>query len=426
MKSSPSDSSSNLPAKIITLFEEPKLSSIRLDGIPANDQIIAMIPLQDLDLLPKLVHFISVYLEERGAAKFDYRYESPLMTLKSDDRIGLSEIRAISVMFRTSHLQRGLAISLDRAALPEAEVWLAVLGDAYDQLYAPVSKVQWSAIVGPDPLCHGRMGSSPTATLASGLTLGNMKVSPGTIGYREELPCFSPAQIPSCKFVFISYPLQVHGVAEKLGRYYVSNQPLIELSILSSILSLVFERPWVVRREPLDLSDSFDNLRATTLPDTEDADVMASPPIATELPSWSTTAWELCISNQQVRAALLTYQEAVRMRDWHPSYALVAFMSALQTLGSRIKGNGKKQIRAALRTCLSEEKVTQVMRLYSTRGDTVHGGMLFGSEPYAGIVHRGLYGPFQADPAIKFHLFTLDELEGAVRSILIHHFENSA
>lgn len=425
MTSSPSDLSSNLPAKIITLFEEPTLSSIRLDGIPANDQVIAIIPLHDLDLLPKFLHLIFVLLEERGAARFDYRHESPLTILKSDDRIGLSELRAISVTLHTAHLQQGLAISLDRSALAEAEVWLAVLRDAYDQLHAPIPKVQWSAFVGPDPLCHGRLGSSPTATLASGLTLGSLKVSPGTIGYREELPCFSPAYIP-CKFMFISYPLQVHGVAEKLGRYYVSNQPLIELSILSSILSLVFERPWVVRREPLDLSDPFDKLKPSMLPDTEDADVISSPPIATELPSWSTTAWELCISSEQVRAALLTYQEAVRMRDWHPSYALVAFMSALQTLGSRIKGKEKKQIRTVLRTCLSEEEVTQIMRLYSTRGDTVHGGMLFGSEPYAGIVHRGSYGPFQADPAIKFHLVTLEKLEEAVRSILIHHFESSA
>lgn len=126
-----------------------------------------------------------------------------------------------------------------------------------------------------------------------------------------------------------------------------------------------------------------------------------------------------------MRSALLTYQESVRMMDWHPSYALVAFMAALQTLGSRTEQNKKKQIVAALRLCYSRKEASEIMKFYSTRGSTVHMGMLFGSEPYAGIRFRESYAPFYADPATKFHLVTLEKLESAVRSILIHHFESS-
>jgi hypothetical protein len=109
--------------------------------------------------------------------------------------------------------------------------------------------------------------------------------------------------------------------------------------------------------------------------------------------------------------------------EWHPSYALVAFMSSLQTLGSlSTPGRDKKQVRTALRTVLNEREVTEIMRLYSSRSDTVHAGMLFGSEPFAGMAAYRPVNPLVQDPAVQFHMLSLTQLQRAARRLLIHHF----
>jgi hypothetical protein len=243
----------------------------------------------------------------------------------------------------------------------------------------------------------------------------------GSSPYFEELPCISPSQI-GCKERFISWPVQVRGNAEKIDRYHLSDEVLIDLSILVSVLSLVFERPWIVRHQPYEFSGSMEPLIQGSSEGQELGEISSVP---VELPDWAFTAWHACKSEPSVKDALLTYQEAIRMVDWHPSWALVAFMSALQTLGSRIAGRDKKIIRSALSTCLSNDKVTEIMKLYSLRGSTVHAGSLFGHEPFAGVTFRAsTFNLLKRDPVAEFHFSTLGSLQRAVRSILMNRFES--
>lgn len=142
MTHNPSASSSTPPPRIITTREDPRISSIVLGELPADDQIIAIIPLESVALLPKFLHFINAKLDDRGSCSFEYEYLSPVITLTSDTHIGLSEIHLTYILVQHDVHERVLIASLDRSNLAEAELWLVVLRDAFDQLYSPVPQVR--------------------------------------------------------------------------------------------------------------------------------------------------------------------------------------------------------------------------------------------------------------------------------------------
>jgi hypothetical protein len=375
-----------------------------------------MVPFDNPDELSRLIHLLSVALEKRGSGAISWGGVGHVINVHPDPIVGLNGIRLAYVQ---SDDARAFAVFIDRSHITQAEPWRDLLGQALLELGQPIPNVGWSAIVGPDPYCGG---SSQATTLKSTVVLGTFELMAGNTPYFEELPCISPSQI-GCKERFISWPVQVRGVEEKIDRYHFSDQALIDLAILVSVLSLVFERPWVVRHQPYEFSGSMEPLIQASTIGRELGEISRVP---VELPAWAFTAWHVCKAEQAIKDALLTYQEAVRLMDWHPSWALVAFMSALQTLGSRIAGNNKKQIRAALSTCLPNDKVTEIMKLHSLRGHTVHAGSLFGPEPFAGVTSRAsAFNPLKRDPVAEFHFSTLGSLQRAVRSILIHHFESA-
>lgn len=388
--------------------------TFRLEGARPNDHLIALIPFNDLDRLPRLMSLVSTALERRGSGAISWDSVGYIISVHPDQSIGLCDIRLAYIQRSGS---RVFAVFIERANLSQAEPWLILLHQALSELNNPAPKVIWSAIVGPDP--YSEIGPHVT-TLESTINLGPFEILAGNSPYLEKLPCLSPSQI-GCTEHFVSWPVQVRGETELVDKFHLSDQVLVDLAILVSILSLAFERPWIVRHQPYPFSGSMDPLLRASIDD-QDLHEISSVPI--QLPAWISTAWDLCKSEPTIKDALLVYQEAIRMMSWHPSWALAAFMSALQTIGSQITGRPTKQIRAALDTCLSPDQVTEIMRLYSLRGDTVHAGALFGHEPFAGVAFRASsLNPLRLDPVTEFHLRTLASLQRAVRSILIHQFE---
>lgn len=407
--------------QITTIRNAPNLLTFQLAFVPEDHHTIAIIPIAHPEFLVRFIHYVHERLNAYGVHGTSYEHTPPVISLRAETVRASSEIRMFHTPIEGVAHQEVLIASIDRSALKESDLWLDAITDAFDQLYLPAPKARWNAVIGPDPLCLGVMGSNPLATLSEGLRFGSIEATGSPVGYREEMPCLSPALVP-CVMSFTSYPVPISGLSEKFGGSFLSSQPLLELAILVSILSLFFERPWTVRQEPFDPEEYAYPVVSSNMSETE---VLQSPPTKVSLPPWTTAAWAKAVTMESIRSALLTYQEGIKMMDWHPSYALIAFMSALQTLGGGAKGGTKGQIRAALSTCLNKGDVDEIMDSYQTRNSTAHSGILFGPEPYAGVVFRSKFGPYRADPAASFYHVTLHKMEQAVRSVLIHHFSNA-
>jgi len=115
------------------------------------------------------------------------------------------------------------------------------------------------------------------------------------------------------------------------------------------------------------------------------------------LPKWFGDAWRRLDENPLVRDAVAIHYEGLRLQEDHPSFAVVAFVSAIETVG-QLRGatTSRARFRAGLEIVTNAEIVEELVEAYAARSGTAHGGKLHGGEIGGlpiGLIFFGDTGP---------------------------------
>jgi hypothetical protein len=150
------------------------------------------------------------------------------------------------------------------------------------------------------------------------------------------------------------------------------------------------------------------------------------------VPEWGTTAWSRLEEDSLLDAALGAYLEGLSIKDEHPSFALVAFVTVFDVIGQKLDKptrcptcrqvtRATARARQAMRLVMSEGEL-KGLRVPSVRSDTAHGGGLHGHE----IISAGLID-FASDPnqaQWDFASKTLRPVRDAAKRLLLQYLRD--
>jgi hypothetical protein len=265
----------------------------------------------------------------------------------------------------------------------EVGAMVALVERADALLHVADRDFDWAAIVGPDTSthrdCHVRLGER--------CTVGPLQLEPAAKPYGEWTRYSIGHQSTSLSFPFI-----VRGTS----RSYATNaamaqgaEALFRLCALLTVEWNVIEHVahWILREGPRSTAEPV----RVAVPGSEDTAFGGyGTPRVLGRPSWSDRAWALVDGDRSLDRALLVFYEGERLRAKHPSFAMIAFIAALEHLGERITGTlgadgkpvpSREKLRAGLRLVATEERARELASEgFSPRSATAHAGALYGDE----------------------------------------------
>lgn len=183
----------------------------------------------------------------------------------------------------------------------------------------------------------------------------------------------------------------------------------------------------VLRTSPQRLQDDSSQL---TVPSTiwwqrVDETAQFGPSRPVDPPDWMEHAWELLAKERYVDDACAT--EGLLLAREHPSFALIAFISTIETLGAKlfpparcpqckqITGSGER-FRRALALVEDEATAVSLSKAYGPRSRTAHSSKLHGHELMRGAL--AIPGLFSLGQNFDFQWRTVFAMSGAARKLL--------
>ena len=106
------------------------------------------------------------------------------------------------------------------------------------------------------------------------------------------------------------------------------------------------------------------------------------------------------------------------MEGTHPSFAMVAFVGAIETLGARVTTatSSRKRFGAALSKVVPDDEAKRLTEAYGRRSGTAHAGKLYGSEGvFAFMSYPSMFLP---DPAFQFAFGDLRKVREVSSNVL--------
>lgn len=195
-----------------------------------------------------------------------------------------------------------------------------------------------------------------------------------------------------------SVPILVRGKSRGYSWQEAGYSAARNLNMICALLSIAWDTCLVIRESPApikwgerkvperiewqDLRDDF------VLPDIANVE-------RKDVPSWMEAAWErMKPPNSQIARALRIYHEGLQVQYSHPSLALVAFVSAIETISQLVYRDRfcccgfhkdiARKFRSTLKLVCDENVARELGSLYSWRSKVVHGGCLYGGEESPG------------------------------------------
>jgi hypothetical protein len=254
----------------------------------------------------------------------------------------------------------------------EASFWRDVVTTASERVGSTHEDFDWAALVGPAAGQGYDVPLPPEDVLC-----GPLKLIPTNYTVWEH----RSVNI-SARMAYEFRPIDVHGTAGADHWRTAFNQARRQLHELCALLSVARDVLWEIKYGP-----HFEG-EERTFPPPYDPD--AVPPggtlyageLRTEpLPAWFTDGWNRLDDNRLVRDAVAVHYEGLRLQSEHPSFAVVAFVSAIETVG-QIRGarTPRARFRAGLEKLEPAETVEELVETYVARSGTAHGGKLHGGE----------------------------------------------
>ena len=222
---------------------------------------------------------------------------------------------------------------------------------------------RWVALVGPAPSDH-----DPGMGLAEPGTVGPLELRPGGVRHIEYVRLSTPSL--SGVATFQSWPVVVEGIASGYNWWPALEAAIGDLNRLCALLTASFGRAWIIRQSPGMVEEDepefaipehgpFEQHYGSTELAHSDA----------TLPVWLDRAWEVAVRDQLASDALSPHYEGMLIKDAHPSFALLAFVSAIEAVG---------QTRLPTERCNCCKQVTkntqrfrQALRLGRVRGGSL-------------------------------------------------------
>lgn len=194
------------------------------------------------------------------------------------------------------------------------------------------------------------------------------------------------------RHVSVTWPVIVEGVNRGFEWREAQSRAGADLYRLCALLSVAWERCWLLREPPAPLEWG---RRSVPERSPFDIDFLAEgvdgpPPTLVEPPGWIEHAWTVSGTDQALGNALFAHYEGLRLNPEHPSFALVAFVSSIEHVGSLVTQQGSPvganaKFRAGPQLVRDEDDVKELGRAFQRRSGTAHAGRLYGGENLFGL-----------------------------------------
>lgn len=223
------------------------------------------------------------------------------------------------------------------------ETWLEVVSAATSKLKKQNEKqFKWEAVIGQ---AHEE-GRSEYFSLKSKTTVGGLALRPSGAAYRSLDSNTSP-RFNSASFN-VTYPIIVNGLANGFDWTEASKEAIRNLNSLVGLLSIAWKSTWQIIHspgpegaEPLGVPATGIGIKPMGF------HKMWASRQRRVIPKWLPNAFNKIEGDEHVANALNTYHEGLLMQIQHPSFALVAFVSSVETIGRKLNpkaGNKKRFI----------------------------------------------------------------------------------
>ena len=312
-----------------------------------------------------------------------------------------------------------------------------------NQSYLPED---WWAIVGPSPQPNTSVFDyvvhDKTRRLVAGQTIAGLHLtSPATpfIEHTRSEP-ISLEGITQDE----SWPILVEGktpASVHLEHDVATARRVVKIAVL---LSIAWGEPWVVRSAPFRSAQIKPNIPepwpyppGMEVEEPWSLRMIASDPDNYQpeiLPEWISRAWTLSDEDPKIWGAALTWNEGHLLQARHPSFAVVAFVSALEALTfSKIAQNrlglsieddmkSRERVRTILRLELGGKDAERIINvIYNSRSRAAHGAKLQGFESSLGAwsavtvrreeIEGSMIPVMHSDPDDKVHKFLTEVVQ---------------
>ena len=232
-------------------------------------------------------------------------------------------------------------------------------------------------------------------------------------------------------------PVFVNGQSTAYDVHSGLAEAAVELQLIRAVLSLATSVHYLVLEAPRDVV----KFGLPAIPERHPIfgpKAQALPAASNErvctVPEWVPGVAERVRAHEAIPRALLAYLEGLDLLREHPSFAVVAFVTVIEGIGSMLEpltrcpccdkcaaqvGAGRR-FRRALRDAISQEEVKHLAEAYSVRSDTAHSGLLFGFEPLGGMTLLPI-GFLQPAPArLAFTWQFTRRVRAAAEAVLRH------
>ncbi|MEU8123576.1 hypothetical protein AB0C21_33090 [Spirillospora sp. NPDC049024] len=311
---------------------------------------------------------------------------------------------------------------------PVAEMWASAISKASDELGSK-EKHGWTALIGQYPEKVGTY----TIRLADNGEVGGMSLTSTGSLIREPVQSMTPSF--STWGVRASVPILVRGASQGHDWDQAQTVAADTLNRLVGLLSLAWDRRIEVRESaaPLAWGERRAPERIPYLSDDFGLE-LDDKPAATDvsLPDWLDDAWKKLEKQRKLGAALSTYMEGVRIAEDHPSLALVAFISTIESISLMLfkkqkcpnchnHMNVSAKFRETLRLAIGDHEAASLAATYSKRSKTVHESRLHGNELLPGATQFSIFSmPAERD----FHFQSVYRIKVAAQKLLLMALRN--
>jgi hypothetical protein len=230
----------------------------------------------------------------------------------------------------------------------------------------------------------------------------------------------------------LSWPVIVEGTAKGHNWLVASRQAAKDTHLVAALVSLAWNSTWKLIHSPQIIDHGELRIPQVSV-NAPYPKRIPHPKTYKAIPKWASEAVEVVGKNSTISNALDSYYQGLLMQGDHPSYALVAFVAAIESIGKIIIGDkcsccGKpntsnQKFRAGLKAVVKDEaEVKRLANTYSSRSETAHEGKLHGNETGLGSIQfPSIFNPDSSDLFAFTDLLTIRQIS---RKILIQALRN--
>ncbi len=261
-------------------------------------------------------------------------------------------------------------------------MWRDAISEAIARIGKATYPFTWSAMIGVAP---GVKGIRQLRALLEPVVIGGVKLLPARRRETDRVAAWPP-MLHTWQLVD-SWPMHVTAQQSGYEWQVVADDAKKKLFCLCSALSVIWGECWTLRALPVPVPPP-PPTSASASPPGEDASEPSAPPGPLTVPAWLPVAWPHIESDETLCTALAMHHEGLAIDEAHPSLALVAFVAAIETLGTHSTPVARcptcKQITQSTQRFVNAVRAVlpakEASALYNARSKTAHASVLHGGE----------------------------------------------